>query len=58
MVAEWCLGGVDPGGWDPVRDAVDEVAVPASVFVPAVVAAAEQGQLFDPGSSGREVSTG
>ena len=55
VVASRCLGGVGPGWWCPVGDAVGDVAFPAEFVVFAVVVAAEQGAVVDAGALGEAV---
>ena len=50
-VAAGGLGGVEPGGWFPVRDAVEHDAGPALFVEFSVVVAAEQCEAVDVSAS-------
>src|SRR6478672_9343799 len=45
------LGGVEPAGWSPVRDAVGHVTGPAAFAVLAVVKSADQSEIFQVGAA-------
>src|SRR3954451_7607650 len=51
--AAWCLGGVDPGRWDQVRDRVEELQFPAVVVESAVVVGTEQDPVAHIGRASR-----
>jgi hypothetical protein len=51
-VSSWCAGGVDPGWWQELGDAVvGEADVPVSVVDVAVVVGAEQHTVVVAGGS-------